>query len=119
MNQPCYDQQPARPRAGREVCTRMSAVGLGGRGPRILPTRRRQPSSTAGFSVAAFQTVVAFLQKRSARAAALGAGLLCPIALGVAPPAWANVDLAVGMPINIGNHGCSVGFFGFDAVTID
>jgi hypothetical protein len=33
----------------------------------------------------------------------------------VAPPAYANVDLAVGMPINIGNHGCSLGFFGFDA----
>ena len=48
-------------------------------------------------------------------ASALGAGLLCMMALLAAPPAYANVDLAVGMPINIGSHGCSLGFFGFDA----
>jgi hypothetical protein len=53
---------------------------------------------------------------RAVRAAAVGAGLLSVIALVVAPPAAAaNVDLAVGMPINIGNHGCSLGFFGFNA----
>ncbi|MCV7408220.1 hypothetical protein AWC05_18860 [Mycobacterium florentinum] len=37
------------------------------------------------------------------------------VALAIAPPAAANVDLAVGMPINIGHHGCSLGFFGFNA----
>ena len=46
---------------------------------------------------------------------ALGATLLCAMVLVVAPHAYANVDLAVGMPINIGSHGCSLGFFGFDA----
>ena len=60
-------------------------------------------------------TVVPFLRKRSACITALGAGLLCITALGVAPRAYANVDLAVGMPINIGHHSCSLGFFGFDA----
>lgn len=64
---------------------------------------------------ATFLAVLAFLQKRSASAAALGAALLCAMALVVAPRAYANVDLAVGMPINIGTHGCSLGFFGFDA----
>jgi hypothetical protein len=57
----------------------------------------------------------AAIRRGAARAAALGAGFLCTMALVVAPPAYANVDLAVGMPINIGNHGCSLGFFGFDA----
>jgi hypothetical protein len=76
---------------------------------------RRRPSSTAASPVAAFRAIFAFLHKRSVCAAALGAGLLCTMALVGAPPAYANVDLAVGMPINIGSHGCSLGFFGFDA----
>jgi hypothetical protein len=59
--------------------------------------------------------VFALLQRRSACAATLGAGLLCAMALAVAPRAYANVDLAVGMPINIGSHGCSLGFFGINA----
>jgi hypothetical protein len=59
--------------------------------------------------------VVASVRQRSARVTALGAGLLCMTALAVAPHAYANVDLAVGMPINIGRHSCSLGFFGFDA----
>lgn len=63
----------------------------------------------------AFQAVFAFLQKRWTGASAMVAGLLCAMALVVAPPAYANVDLAVGMPVNIGAHGCSLGFFGFDA----
>jgi hypothetical protein len=63
----------------------------------------------------ALRAVFAFLQKRWAGAAAMVAGLLCAMTLVVAPPAYANVDLAVGMPINIGAHGCSLGFFGFDA----
>lgn len=54
-------------------------------------------------------------QRRSALAAAVGAGLLWATALVVAPLAYANVDLAVGMPINIGSHGCSLGFFGVNA----
>lgn len=45
-----------------------------------------------------------------------GAGLLFALALVVAPPATAaHVDLAVGMPIDIGHHACSLGFFGFNA----
>jgi hypothetical protein len=65
--------------------------------------------------VAAFGAVFAFFHKHSARTAAVGAGFLCITALVIAPPAYANVDLAVGMPITIGRHGCSLGFFGFDA----
>lgn len=65
--------------------------------------------------MAALRAVFAFLKTRSARAAAMAAGFLGTTALVVAPPAYANVDLAVGMPITIGNHGCSIGFFGFDA----
>jgi hypothetical protein len=57
----------------------------------------------------------AFPQRRSALAAALGASLLCATAFVAAPLAYATVDLAVGMPINIGSHGCSLGFFGLDA----
>jgi hypothetical protein len=57
----------------------------------------------------------AFPHRRSALAAAAGAGLLWATALVVAPLAYANVDLAVGMPINIGSHGCSLGFFGLNA----
>jgi hypothetical protein len=64
---------------------------------------------------AAMRTVVALVQKRSTYVAAVGAGLLFTVTSVVAPIASANVDLAVGMPINIGNHGCSLGFFGFDA----
>jgi hypothetical protein len=64
---------------------------------------------------AAFQVVFASLKTRSARTAAMAAGVFCILALAAAPPVYANVDLAVGMPITIGNHGCSLGFFGFDA----
>jgi hypothetical protein len=59
--------------------------------------------------------VLAFLPQRLACAAALAAELFCTTAIVGTPLAYANVDLAVGMPINIGNHGCSLGFFGFDA----
>ncbi|MBV9720459.1 MAG: hypothetical protein JO082_00885, partial [Mycobacterium sp.] len=65
--------------------------------------------------VAALRAVCAFLKTRAARAAAIGVGFLCTLALVGAPRAYANVDLGVGMPITIGNHGCSLGFFGFDA----
>jgi hypothetical protein len=109
------NDQRVRGTMSRRVLTRMSAVGSGGRSPRIPPVRRHRPSSTAASPVAAFPAIFAFLHKRSVCAAVLGAGLLCTMALVVAPPAYANVDLAVGMPINIGNHGCSLGFFGFDA----
>jgi hypothetical protein len=48
--------------------------------------------------------------------AVLGIGVWCTLAMVVAPPgAAAHVDLAVGMPIEIGNHSCSLGFFGFNA----
>jgi hypothetical protein len=67
------------------------------------------------FPMAAVRAVVALLQKCSARITGLGAGLLWIMALVVAPRAYANVDLAVGMPVNIGHHSCSLGFFGFDA----
>lgn len=47
---------------------------------------------------------------------AVGAALLSALALVAAPPATAaHVDLAVGMPIDIGHHSCSLGFFGFNA----
>jgi hypothetical protein len=110
-----HHQGSARLFASSPVPPRKSAVGSVGHGPRTPAKRRRLPSSTAAFPVAAFVLVFTFLQKRSTRAAALAAGLLCIMALVVAPPAYANVDLAVGMPINIGSHGCSLGFFGFDA----
>ena len=71
--------------------------------------------ASAAVPVAASRSVFAFLKKRSACAVMTIAGLLCSVALGVAPRAYAHVDLAVGMPINIGRHGCSLGFFGFDA----
>jgi hypothetical protein len=115
VDQTSQDRRAARLHASGRVPPRMSAAGLGGRDPRIPRTLRRRPLLTAAFPVAALRAVFVFLQKRSARAAAPGAGLLCTMALVVAPPAYANVDLAVGMPINIGNHGCSLGFFGFDA----
>jgi hypothetical protein len=47
--------------------------------------------------------------------AVLGVGLLAAMAWTVAPAAAAHVDLAVGMPIEIGDHSCSLGFFGFNA----
>lgn len=53
-------------------------------------------------------------RRRTIGWAALLAFLCCATVL-VAPPAVANVDLAVGMPIRIGKHGCSIGFFGFNA----
>ena len=65
--------------------------------------------------LAAVTLLLAFLKVRSALAAALGVGLLSAMALTIAPAAGANVDLAVGMPITIGSHGCSLGFFGFNA----
>jgi len=115
MDQKSHCQGFARRHASCRVLLRMSPRGLGGREPRALLTRGSRPWSTAEYPAAAFQAVGGFRRKRSARAAALAAGLLYIMALVVAPPAYANVDLAVGMPINIGNHGCSVGFFGFDA----
>lgn len=45
----------------------------------------------------------------SVSAAVLVAGLT------LAPEAQARIDLAVGMPIEIGNHRCTLGFFGFNA----
>ena len=115
MHQTSYDQRATRHHESRRVLTRMSTIGSGRRARRSHLTLRRRPLLTAAFPVATFRAVVAFLQKGAVRAAALGTGFLCIMALVVAPPAYANVDLAVGMPINIGNHGCSVGFFGFDA----
>jgi hypothetical protein len=115
MHQTPDDQRATRHHKGRRVLTPMSKIGLSERGRQSDLAQRRQPSSTVASAVAAFPAVFAFLQKRSACAAALGVGLLCMMALVVAPSAYANVDLAVGMPITIGNHGCSVGFFGFDA----
>jgi hypothetical protein len=92
MHQPRYNQRATRHHKSRRVLTRMSTP-----------------------VVTLFRAVSAVLKTRSARAAATGAGFLSTMAMVVAPPAYANVDLAVGMPITIGNHGCSLGFFGFDA----
>jgi hypothetical protein len=111
MNRPLYYRAFAIRCATYRVRTRTGAVGLGGQSPRT--TLARYLRSSAATSPAG-RAISAFVRKRSARAAALGAGFLCTMAFVVAPPAYANVDLAVGMPINIGNHGCSVGFFGFD-----
>jgi len=105
MDQASSHQQLAGRDAKRRGVARLNAPGSG--------ERRRSPSTAA--LLLALRTVVAFRRKRWACAAALAAGLLCTTAPVVAPPACANVDLAVGMPINIGNHGCSLGFFGFDA----
>lgn len=77
----------------RRVAQRMGPIGVGGRFGAFLGTAER----------------------RLVRAAVLGAGLLSALAVVIAPPAAANVDLAVGMPINIGRHACSLGFFGFNA----
>ncbi len=92
MHQPRYNQRATRHHKSRRVLTRMSTP-----------------------VVTLFRAVSAVLKIGSARAAATGAGFLSTMAMVVAPPAYANVDLAVGMPITIGNHGCSLGFFGFDA----
>lgn len=54
-------------------------------------------------------------RRPAATRSAPGLGLLFIAALVVAPAAAADVDLAVGMPINIGGHGCSLEFFGFNA----
>ncbi len=60
--------------------------------------------------------VLKFLKWRSAGVAAVAMSLLSARALVVAPPTVAaNVDLAVGMPIEIASHSCSLGFFGFNA----
>lgn len=57
-----------------------------------------------------------FRGQRAATGAAFAAGLLSAVVLALAPPAAAaHVDLAVGMPIEIGRHSCSLGFFGFNA----
>jgi hypothetical protein len=114
MNRPLYYQAFAMRHASCRVPTRTSAVGLGGQRPRIT-ARRGHLSSTAAFPVAVSRAISAFVEKCSACGTTLGAGMLCIMALLVAPHAYANVDLAVGMPINIGSHGCSLGFFGFDA----
>ena len=55
------------------------------------------------------------VHRLSVVSAAAGAALLYAAALAGAPHASAGVDLAVGMPITIGSHGCSLGFFGVDA----
>jgi hypothetical protein len=57
----------------------------------------------------------AVLQRLPVVGAAAGAVLLYAAAVVGAPHAHASVDLAVGMPITIGSHGCSLGFFGVDA----
>jgi len=106
---------PVRLHASDPMPPRMTPVGLGERRRRIPPARRRRESSTARFHVAAPKSIRAVLRKCSACAATIVAGLLCTLSLVIAPLAGANVDLAVGMPINIGGHGCSLGFFGFDA----
>ena len=115
MNQLIHDQRVIGRVVNRRVVTFAGAGGLSERNLRTPTKQPRRPSSTAASAAAAFLAVFAFLQKRSARATVLPAGLLCITALVIAPPAYANVDLAVGMPINIGNRGCSLGFFGFDA----
>jgi hypothetical protein len=94
MNHRSHQHGCTRLHTSVPVPAQTSAVGCGGQGFQTAHTQRGRPSS---------------------RAAALTAVLLCLLALVFAPPAIANVDLAVGMPINIGNHGCSLGFFGFDA----
>jgi hypothetical protein len=115
MNGGAHCQRATERSENRRVVMWLSATGLGGRGPRVSPNRRRQPSSSA-LVFAVFGAFLAFLGKLSARAGALAVGLLSVMALLLAPSAAAaNVDLAVGMPINIGNHGCSLGFFGFNA----
>ena len=76
--------------------------------------RRRPPWSTVA-SLSVSGAFFALLTKRSAPGAALGTGVLSAVALVVSPSAVANVDLAAGMALNIGNHACSLGFFGFNA----
>ena len=112
MNRNSHDQRAATRQERRRVIT--CPIGSGEPGPRLSPGRRPRRPSTAALS-AVFGALPAFVARRRARAAALAAGLLCTLALVVAPSAAANVDLAAGMPINIGNHGCSLGFFGFNA----
>jgi hypothetical protein len=57
----------------------------------------------------------AVVHRLSVAGAAVADGLLCAAAVAGAPLAHAGVDLAVGMPITIGGHGCSLGFFGVNA----
>lgn len=87
---------------------------MNSRDQRVSPDRRLRRAPTVVF-LAAIGAFLAFVERCSVRAAALGAGLASALALVVASPAAANVDLAVGMPIHIGNHRCSLGFFGFNA----
>jgi hypothetical protein len=101
MDRNSHDQRAATRHGRRRVIT--STIGSGEPGVRISPGRRPRRRPTA------------FVARRRPRVAALAAGLLCTLALVVAPPAAASVDLAAGMPINFGNHGCSLGFFGFNA----
>lgn len=114
MNQASQRQWASRHDENRRAPARMSGTGPSGRGRLIPASRGRQPSSMA-LLLTVFDALLAFWKRRSARAAALGAGVLSTVALMVAPATAANVDLAAGMPINVGNHGCSLGFFGFNA----
>lgn len=52
---------------------------------------------------------------RGAFATALVIASLYTAAMAAVPKAWARVDLTVGMPIEIGDHRCSLGFFGFNS----
>ncbi|WP_235852706.1 S1 family peptidase [Mycobacterium interjectum] len=83
-----------------------------------LSTTRHESSRVATWTSRIGPPVAAFaerFQKRAAYLLALGTGLLAAMASTAAPAAAAHVDLAVGMPIEIGNHSCSLGFFGFNA----
>lgn len=99
MHQPFRGQRTTTRHQSCRVVTWMTKVGLG-----------RPPSALASPAA-----VVACLRKSAACLAALGSGLFAVMTSTVAPAAAAHVDLAVGMPIEIGNHSCSLGFFGFNA----
>jgi hypothetical protein len=114
MNPTPNDQLATRRHASRRIITWMLTTGPERLASQNPAHRRRQESPTAAL-LAACTPFFAFLKVRSALAAALGVGLLSTMALAIAPSAAANVDLAVGMPITIGSHGCSLGFFGFNA----
>ena len=96
------------------VAGRIILIGLGKRIGHVALYRRRPPWSTVAL-LSVTGAFLALLMKRSATTAALGTGLLSAMALVVLPTAVANVDLAAGMALNIGNHACSLGFFGFNA----
>ena len=98
MNQTPHNQRAIEHHGHHPLANWMSLIAL----------RSRIPSS-------ALYRSFAFFKKHWAPAAALGAASLLSLALVSAPQAHANVDLAAGMPINVGNHACSLGFFGFNA----